>query len=220
MPTSARTANEIISSVLKRVGNETISVEAQYAFADIVTRLCEDYRWPFLRATATGSITAGDDSVALPATFGDLWSKFSAKLVDSTSGQFIPLKSMSVEEYDTLEDPDGEGQPTHIIIDFSDLTFRVYPLPAQTYTYAIIYRTIPARISDYDAAVSFPNDQLLSQLLFVWALQFEDDDRYMVELQVADAMLKRYLKRFNVSPTKTATATLSRDKFMGMVSIR
>jgi len=221
MASSARTANAIIASVLKRIGNETITTEAQYELANIVTRLCEDYRWPFLRATATGSIVAADDSVALPSTFGDLWSRFSAKLIDTSTGTYLPLQTMSVADYDLLENPATEGQPTHIIIDFNALTFRVYPLPEKTYNYEIIYRQVPARITDFTVVVAgFPNDSLLSQLLFVWACQYEDDDRYMGELAVAEKMLRTYLKRYNLSPTKGATLALAPATFSGMSNIR
>lgn len=221
MPASARTANQIITSVLKRIGNETITTEAQQALADIVTRLCEDYRWPFLKKTQTGTIAAGATSTALPSDFADFWSEYSVHLVDPDTGTHIPLRTVSQAEYDTYTEPDVAGQASRVVVDWNARTWTTYPLPHKTYNYKLVYKYVPARITNFDTTIDgFPADAVLAQYLFAWACDYEDDDRAAAELQKAQLLCRQYLKRYNISPAKGDVAALSRSAFTPILPIR
>jgi hypothetical protein len=213
--TSAMTGTQIISQALRRIGNETITLDAQFELNNILDRLYDDYRWPFLKQTGTGSINAGQTSEALPANFVDVWGRNSFKFIDS-GGTRVTADIIGQDEFDIsgVTDVQSSG-PFKVFIDMNGQTFRTIPLPDQTYTYEVVYRIKPSRISNFALVVNFPNDALLVQLVYTWALQFEDDDRYAVELQVADRMLKTYLKQFNMSVQKQVQAggSLNNNRF-------
>ena len=197
MATSRLTGNQIISSALSRIGNDTITLEAQTELQLIINRLNEDYKWPFNRVTTTGNITTS--TVALPADFVDFWDRFSFSMYDST-GSLIPAIVIPTQNFELSPSASTiNGTPSTVWHDVENNQLVLDTTPTTVTTYRLIYRQLPAQISDYDAVVNFPNDSLLIQLLFVWALQFEDDDRYVQELQVVDKMLARYWRRWGIS---------------------
>jgi hypothetical protein len=216
---STMTGQQIVDAVLRKVGNTTIEDDAKVELQNIVNRLHSDYRWPFDRRTATGSIAQGDTSISLPAAFEDLWDRWSVHLTDSSGNILIPLQ-MSFDEFDQQIYAAQQGPSTRVVIDLGSNTARLYMLPDRAYTYSITYKIKATTISDWSDTIDFPNDSLLQQLLFVWACQYEDDDRYPAELGIAKEMLKEYRKKFNVSPTKKALEALSPATFPPMGALR
>jgi len=218
--TSARTANEIITTALKRIGNETIIAEARVELNNVLDRLYVDFRWPFLKSFVSGSIAQGATSTALPSDFVDFWDRQSLSLIDASSGQKTPLTVWSQQEYDVYESPAMEGSPVMALVNYNTLTFRLSPLPNDTVNYELFYRSKPTRISNFDAVVNFPNDSLLEQYIFAWACSFEDDERAVQEMQLAEKLMRQFLKGFNVGMGKNNTVALSRNRFSPMGSLR
>lgn len=218
--TSARTGTQIIAAALKKIGNETITAEAQVELNNVLDRLYTDFRWPFLRSFVSGSITAGTTSTALPSDFVDIWDRQSLSIIDPTSNTKLPITTWSVQEYDQLINPSEQGTPQKVLVNYNTMTFRLSPLPNQTYTYEIIYRSKPSRITDFSAVVNFPNDMLLEQYIFAWACGFEDDERAMQEMQVAEKMMRQFLKGFNLNTGKNSRVALSSSRFSDMGNFR
>lgn len=216
---SARTANEIISDALKQVGNETLTSEAQTWLANFLDRLYEDYRWPFQEKSASGTVTEGSTSVNLPSDFLDFWDRNGLRLEDE-DGNLSRVVPRQADEFDLLVQPNDEGLPEIALVNLADMTWQPYPTPDKTYTWRLRYKYKPTRISDFDAVVTFPNDELLTQAVFVKALQFEDDDRYATEATILDGMIKRFRKGFNVSPTKGKSLKFQSQTFRGITNFR
>jgi hypothetical protein len=206
---SALTANQIISEALTLAGNPSLTTIAQEWLNNILDRLYEDFRWPFLQKIATGNV---DSSNALPADFSDLWNREGLKVIDTT-GNMTSLNVIQADQYDLLTNPSLPGAPTDALFDLNTLTWAPYPLPNTPFTYSLRYKYKPARVTNFDAVVTFPNDALLVQAVYVRALQHEDDARYDVESIVLLNMTKAYLRSFNVSPLKGRNLSLSSRVF-------
>lgn len=217
---SARTGTEIISDALKLLGNETISDLGQVWLNNFLDRLYQDYRWAFQEASTTGSLTAGQSSVNLPSDFLDLWTKSSLKIRDE-QGNYQSLFPLSADDFDQIIDPGLVGKPEHALIDMATLTWRPYPLPdVATYTWTLRYKKKPARITDFSQVITFPNDELLTQAVFVKGLQYEDDDRYVKESEVLELMLRRFRKGYNVSPGRNQKMRVQTTTFRTPLNFR
>jgi hypothetical protein len=214
-----RTANEIINSVLTRVGNLALSDEAEAELNNIMARLYEDYKWPFLTTTVSGTISSGSTNVDLPDDFTDMTSRYSIRLVDS-DGNIITSHIISDPDFEYFVATPQGSTPMGIHIDFRNNTFRSVPYLDNDIDYVLTYQMNFDPITDYDLPINFPNDQLITQLLFVWALQHEDDDRYTTEIQVADKMLAKYIARFSTSPLRQSRLAMNRSTFIPMFNRR
>lgn len=216
---SKKTANQIINLALNRAGNPTITADAQVELQLIINRLNEDFWWPHLHTTITGSVTPGQATVSLPADYIDVWNKYGIRLTDVNGNvRTLVLKSEEFRLRTALDTV--SGTPEFAVIDDSLQIWRPLPVPEQAYTYQLVYRRLPAQISNFDAVVDFPNDALLVQLLFVWALQREDDARFAEQMIVADNMLKRFIRRYNASPNKSALSGLASTSFAPIGPVR
>ena len=218
--TSARTGNQIISAALKRIGNETISAEAQVELNNVLDRLYVDFRWPFLKSFATGSILQGATSTALPSDFVDLWDRQSLSIIDVETGGKVPITTWAQQEYDLYNSPQSQGESMMVLVNYNTLTFRLSPLPNQNYTYELVYRAKPARVTNFDVVVNFPNDMLLEQYIFAWACSFEDDERAMQEMQTAERLMRQFLKGHNLSTGKNNKVALVPTRFSPMGNFR
>lgn len=215
--TTTRTANQIIDIALKRIGNTTIAADARIELNSILDRLYVDFRWPFLKTITTGTIAEGGQDVALPSNFVDLWDRQSLHLIDPDSDNArIPLTTVSQQEYDTYLFPEKQSRPTKVLVDYNTLTWTPYPLPNKEYSYELVYRAKPTQITDFDAVVNFPNEALLEQMIFAWACQFEDDERAMQEMALAEKLMRQFLKSFNVNTGKNGVMALRPSRFKTM----
>lgn len=217
---SSRTANEIISDALKQLGNETLTDNAEVWLNNFLDRLYEDYRWPFQEKTATGSLTIGATSVDLPDDFVDFWDRNGLRLADE-DGNLFRLVPTPADEFDLLVQPTTtDGPPELALVNLNDMTWQPYPVPDQAYTWRLRYKYKPSRVTDFDTEVTFPNDELLTQAVFVKGLQFEDDDRYVPESQILEMMIRRFRKGFNVSPTKGKSTKFQSQTFRSITNFR
>jgi hypothetical protein len=200
---SALSSDELISTALKKLGNETLTEDAQVWICNILDRLYEDVKWPFLEKTATGALTSGQSSVDLPTDFDSPWDVDSFVLIDSEGGQY-PLAFNTQYDQDLITAPSITGSPRTALINLRTMTWRPYPLPETAYTWQVRYRMKPdERAATYvDFTPAFPNDQILIQALFVEGLQHEDDDRYPQELAILTQMVARYRGKFNIYPNR------------------
>jgi adenylate kinase family enzyme len=110
------------------------------------------------------------------------------------------VRIIPIQQFELLNSANSLGTPTVAYHDVENGTVIFDTTPNTTLTYRLIYRYMPAEISDFDAVVVFPNDSILIQAIYCWALQYEDDDRYAAELTVLDNMISRYRRRFGISP--------------------
>jgi hypothetical protein len=216
---SARTGTQIISDALKQLGNETLTSEAQVWLNNFLDRLYEDYRWPFQEKTATGTVTEGQTSVDLPSDFLDFWDRNGLRLEDE-DGNLSRVLPRQADEFDLVVQPNDQGQPEIALVDLAALTWQPYPTPDKTYTWILRYKYKPARITDFGQVITFSNDELLTQAVFVKGLQFEDDDRYVPESQVLELMIKRFRRGYNVSPLKGKALRYQSQTFRGITAFR
>lgn len=206
---SALDSDELISQALKRVGNETITTDAQTWLLNVLDRLYEDFAWPFLEKLTTGNLTSGQSSVSLPADFDSPWDKNSFVLIDSNSS-YHPLAFATGYDQDFLANPATTGTPTQALIDLGSDTWRPYPLPETAYTWQVRYKRKPTRTDPYATFTpDFPNDEIIIQAVFVRALQHEDDDRYVPESQILAQMIARYKAKFNLQAQRSPKVRLS-----------
>ena len=204
-------SDTLISQALKRLGNETLTEDAQVWIYTILERLYEDNKWPFLEKLATGSLTPSQSSVNLPADYNMAWDMDSFQVIN-TAGAHISLKFFTQYDQDLLVNPGLTGTPRNALLDLNTRTWRPFPLPDTAYSYQIRYQYTPdPRPGTYvNFTPVFPNDQIIIQALFVYGLQHEDDDRYPMEMKVLDAMVDRYRGTFNSDPNKRPQVRLSR----------
>src|SRR5262245_56661466 len=200
--TTFRTANEIINSVLLRIGNLDLQEEAQAELNSILDWLTNDYKWPFLIETVEGTIPTGANDVDLPEDFSRANGRFSINFIDE-SGNKRPAAIISDDELDMYPST-VEGTPLGIHIDTRANTFRAVTYAGTSTDYTLSYQIQEAEITNFDLPVNFPHEALITKLLFVWACEHEDDDRYTTEVALADAMLKRFVKRFSASPSRNS----------------
>jgi len=214
-----RTGTEIISDALKLLGNETIDTEAQVWLNNILARLYEDFRWPFQEKSASGTVTAGASAIALPVDFLDFWDRNGLRIQDS-SGNLFRVVPLQADDFDLIRQPSESGRPEKARIDLAEMEWQPYPTPDIAYTWLLRYKKSFTEITDFSASIDFPNDTLLTQALFVRGLQFEDDDRYSVELGVLEAMTKRFRRGYNVSPTKGTAMRFQSQTFKGISAFK
>jgi|SRR5690242_5677675 len=215
-------SDTIISTALKKVGNETITTDAQVWIYNILARLYEDFKWPFLEKIATGNLTASQSAVTLPADFDAPWDDDSFVVINSTGG-YSPLIFSTQHDQDFLINPSLTGTPQRALINLQAMTWRPYPLPDTSYTWQVRYKYKPST-EIYDGSYAnftpvFPNDQILVQALFVESLQHEDDDRYTTEMKVLAGMIAQYKAKFNLQANKLQRVRLS-SKFTTPSSFR
>jgi hypothetical protein len=214
-----RTGSEIISDALKLLGNETLTTEAQVWLNNILARLYEDHRWPFQEKTATGTVTPGSTAIALPADFADFWDRNGLRLQDS-SGNLFRVLPLQADDFDLMYQPGESGRPEFARVDLAEMEWQPSPIPDAIYTWILRYKKAFVEITDFSAAIDFPNDMLLTQAVFVRGLQFEDDDRYPAELNVLEAMTKKFRRGYNVSPTKGTALRFQSQTFKGITALR
>ncbi|MGH9429582.1 MAG: hypothetical protein ACRD2L_25130 [Terriglobia bacterium] len=214
-----RTGAEIIADALKLLGNETLTDEAEVWLNNAIARLYEDFRWPFQEKSASGTVTAGSTSVALPADFADFWDRNGLRLVDA-QGNILHVTPLQADDFDLIHVSGEVGPPRFARIDLAAMTWEPSPTPGTAYTWKLRYKKASTEITNFAAAVEFPNDTILTQAVFVRGLQFEDDDRYTAELGILDGMTKRFRRGFNVSPTKGTSMRFQSQTFRGIASFR
>lgn len=208
---SSLDSDTLISQALKRLGNETLTADAEVWIYTILERLYEDFKWPFLEKLATGSLTPSQSSVALPTDYSMPWDVDSFQVIDST-GCHHSLNFFTQYDQDLITNPGITGTPRDALIDLNAMTWRPFPLPSTSYTWQIRYLYLPdPRPGSYvNFTPVFPNDQIIIQSLFVYGLQHEDDDRYPMEMKVLEGMVDRYRGTFNSAPNKRQQVRLSR----------
>jgi len=213
-------SDALISTALKKLGNETITADAEVWIGTILDRLYEDFKWDFLEKVATGTITSGQSSVSLPADFDSPWDDDSFVIINSTGG-YSHLAFATQYDQDLLTNPATTGTPTSALINYQAMTWRPFPLPNTTFSYQLRYRYKPDENTDTYANFTpvFPNDQIIIQALFVEGLLHEDDDRYVPQLQILQQMVARFKGRFNKRPNKKQKVRLS-SKFSNPGSFR
>lgn len=219
---SAQNSDTLISNALSRLGNPTLTTEAQSWLLNILDRFYQDFRWPFLEKVATGSITASQTAIALPTDFDELWDENSIVLIDPAANNarqyLVPISQF---DYDLLAQPlTAANPPINVVIDANANTWTPFPTANKTYNYQIRYKLKPTRPSPYsNFTPTFPNDQLIEQAIFVTGLQREDDERYTAELTILKNMMGQYKAKFNKLPQKNIAVRLS-PKFKGVTVLR
>src|SRR5262245_47620613 len=201
-----RTANEIINSVLTRIGNLDLQDEAQAELNNIMARLYEDYKWPFLVDTVEGTVSAGETNVNLPDDFNQMNHRFSFRLV-TAEGAIIPSQVISDPDFDIMVAIPA-GTPQGIHIDSRANTFRTVPFSNVALNYALTYQLTPDPITNFDLPINFPNDPMITQLLFVWACQHEDDDRYTTEYERGEKMISNFFSTFSANALRQSRLAL------------
>lgn len=211
---SQLTANQIITQALEQAGNPTLTTLAQTWLNNILDRLYEDSRWPWQEKSLTAVLPAGSTVITLPGDFLDLWNTQGLKVSDQITGATHSLLLLSHDEYDVITAPLTTGTPTHFEFTYSvGAGWRPFPTPDKDYDYTLRYKFRPARVTNFDATVSFPNDDLLVQAVYVRALQHEDDARYPAEAEVLAKMIGSYLRQFNISPLRRANIAMRISTF-------
>jgi hypothetical protein len=204
-------SDTLITQALKRLGNETLTEDAQVWIYTILERLYEDYKWPFLEKVATGVLTPSQTSVNLPSDYSMPWDVDSFVVIDSNGG-YHALNFFSQYDQDLIVKPSTTGTPRDALLDLNAMTWRPFPLPNTNYTWQVRYLYLPDPRPDTYANFTpvFPNDAIIIQALFVYGLQHEDDDRYAMEMKVLQGMISRFQGTFNSAPNKRQQVRLSR----------
>ena len=213
----ALTSTTIIEQALGRLGNDSLTVEAGIWLLNALDRLYEDFQWPFLETTATGSLTVGQSSVTLPTDFDSPISHNSFSIINS-DGIHSTLSFNTGYDQDAIADPALEGLPISALINLDTMTWRPYPLPGQAYTWQVRYKKKIARSSS-EFTPDFPNDDVMIQAVYVRGLQYEDDDRFDAENKELQRMVAIYKRKFNLQPQKAQRVQFSR-KFRTPVNFR
>jgi hypothetical protein len=213
----ALTSTVIVDQALGRLGNDSLTVEAGIWLLNALDRLYEDFSWPFLETTATGSLTIGQSSVNLPSDFDSPISHNSFSVIDS-DGIHFPLSFNTGFDQDNIPNPSLDGTPDSALINLDTMTWRPYPLPSQAFTWQVRYKKKIAR-SDVEFTPDFPNDEILIQAVYVRGLQYEDDDRFGAENTELQRMVAMYKRKFNLQPQKQQRVQFSR-KFRAPVNFR
>lgn len=214
---SALTSTQIVSQALGRLGNDSLTTEAGIWLNNALDRLYEDFAWPFLETTATGTLTIGASSVNLPADFDSPISHNSLVLIDENSN-FHSLTFNTGFDQDMIAKPSLEGQPISAILNTDTMTWRPYPLSTQAYTWQLRYKKKITRGTE-PFTPDFPNDDILIQAVYVRGLQHEDDDRFAAENTELQRMIAIYKRKFNLQPQKKQKTLLAR-RFTSPVNFR
>ncbi len=204
----ALTSTVIVSQALGRLGNDSLTTEAGIWLLNSLDRLYEDFAWPFLEKTTTGTLTIGASSVALPTDFDSPWSHDSFVLIDEFNNN-LALQFNTGYDQDLLAKPSLTGRPLRAIVDLDAKTWRPYPLSDQAYSWQIRYKKKVARGTE-PFTPDFPNDDILIQAVYVRGLQYEDDDRFAAENTELQRMIAMYKRKFNLQSLKSQRVLLSR----------
>jgi len=137
--------------------------------------------WRPLIKVCTGSTAAGSAQYANPADFQEGYS------VGLTIGsEVVPLKKMPFKIYDMYQHPGIPGMPTRwtTIPDSGNGFLGLYPTPDAVYSYRQRYYADLMEIDLTDQLYSTILRRwagVLEQGVYVWALDYNDDDRYAAE---------------------------------------
>lgn len=182
------TRGDIIDHALARVGNttSTLKAKARFRLNRILQELHQGWDWPFLWTTVP--ITIGVNGlVALPDNF--LKAEDDQSLYIDTIGGNTTAHVVTEIDHRSMAMM-GQGlvsasAPRTWTIDYATNTGRVWPLPTDICRGTLRCKLLPAdfpltinNASDYDADIpTFPWDNLLTDLLFEWAMSYEVDPR-------------------------------------------
>lgn len=218
---SQSTASVIIQNGLKRAGNPSIEVEMRTYLNDFLDRLYEDRKWEFLEKSTSGTAAIGATAISLPTDFVDIWDEHGLRVEDA-DGKLIPLTIISQDEFDTILDPDDTAElPLVAVFNLNAMTWQPWPVPTTAVTWHLRYRYKPSRISDFDNEKPvFPNDMILEQYVFAYALQWEDDDRAPAELNRLVGLIDAFKQGKNISHLKPKRMALSPKVFKPIVAYR
>ncbi len=204
-------SDALIATALKKLGNETITEDAQVWIGTILDRLYEDYKWPFLEKIATGNLTPSQSSVDLPTDFNQPWDVDSFQVINS-NGNYTSLEFFTQYDQDLITNPGATGCPRQALINLQASTWRPFPLPNTSYTWRVRYAYKPVENNATYSTFTpvFPNDQIIIQALYVEGLNHEDDDRFPVQLKILEGMIANYRGSFNSMPNKKQQTRFSK----------
>lgn len=205
--TAGRTAQQIVAQCevtcgspgLHLVsGSEGITAPAYVQLNEILTSLYTQHEWPFLASAANVAIASRENS--LPT---DYWrARFHDPLILINGDSRTTLALMTPEAFfhAGLNAVTATGTPTRFTIDKQRSSYYVDCIPDRTYNGELHYYKYVARLTAITDVPTFPDSQLLIQLLCAWYFQRDDDaERWQIA------------KAENVEAVARIKASLSED---------
>ena len=157
------TANTLTEHLLGELNQDRNALGGTYPtrLLNLVTEsyqwLWQKQEWKFRRVRTTLSVSA--ETAALPADF----EKFDAKWLESNNRNGPVRLTEDIETFESWRrlNTDNTGQPCIGLVEQTSLTdvskiLRVSPVPAQTYTYVLVYLRIAPDITG-DSTVYWPS---------------------------------------------------------------
>lgn len=184
--------SDFISQGLKVAGNTGLSLAD--GLDALNNFLQAEYRrkYPWQRKTVTLNLASGAaaDATDWDATFLDLYQQ-----QDGSCGRFVipgsalpgyiaKTTGLAYRNYIAKADRlSATGPPQYIVADPMGATWYVYPVPDRSYTVTVDVYYLPAKsaLGDVPLWSSWAPEDILVQVVKVWALEWMQDDRFTLE---------------------------------------
>ena len=227
------TRDLIVSEALELAGNTGLTSRANVWLNAALKSLYMGWDWPFL-PTGSGATVA----LAAGTTYTDIGdgassvteqlARINRILVAEPSktgykGEaFItPLDEVAPEDHPLFLPSTQTGIPTKATVEagsggtvgYGKWRCHWNPIPDRALLLAFGYRKLPSNLSSGSALPLYPADDTLIQAVFVRALEHQEDERWVVEEQKFQAMVKKDRLKFGRAPGQGIRLGLSKKRF-------
>lgn len=227
------TAQDIITQALQTAGNTGLS--SANALGELNNVLQAEYRRKYRqqRRTVTLNLAAGvsSDSADWDATYLDLYQQQDGSVGryvipgGAAPGYIAKTYALDYRAYIAKADRlSATGPPRYLIADDVAATWYVYPVTDVAYTVTVDIYSLPALLALGDTPPTWLPSELLVQIVKVWALEWDQDDRLAMEKKMlwGDAkseipgMFPSFRRRQAAQEGKTAQSAVDPRVFQSM----
>jgi len=160
--------------------------------------------WPFLKVTATQTLTAGTNEYSFPSGYSKVdWETFYIKKLSSENNTPQVLRVISYEEYlqqhrpqDDLGESGGRSAPEYVYQTFEE-KFGFTPTPNAAYEVEYIYFSIPSSLVNFDDACLIPErfNHVIIDGAMAYMMSFRSNDQSSAMHQQKFEQGIRHMKR-------------------------
>jgi len=184
------TAQQLITQALQIAGNTGLAPSD--ALNELNNALQGEYRRKYRnqRKTVTLNLGAGTpvDTVDWDATFLGLYQQQDGSVGryvipgGAAPGYIAKMWALDYRQYIAKADRlSASGPPRYVVGDDIGATWYVWPVPDQSYTVTVDIYALPALLALGDSPPAWLPDELLVQIVKVWAFEWMQDDRFTLE---------------------------------------
>ena len=203
---------------------KNVQAIAKDAINNSIREILQDgHQFPFLKTTATQTLTAGTGTYDLPTDMASVdWDTFYLQALSSAGNTARSLPTIPFEEYvriyKAIEENSGTGARSSpdLVYQTSEEKFGVTPLPDAAYVIEYVYYKFPADLSAFDDEMIIPDrfKYIIIDGAMVYMMRFRSNEQsaqiHQAKFQEGIKAMRRLLLD---DPLFVRSSMINRPKF-------